>query len=74
MALHPKVTAGVVAGAIVGLLVSEAKRRGLPIEADEASNLTTLVMFAVAFLVPSNGNGGADQLPAPPLHPAGVAQ
>ncbi len=54
--MHPKVTAGVVAGAIVGLLVAEATRRGIPIAADEASDLTVLVSFATGYFVSSNGS------------------
>jgi hypothetical protein len=67
MALHPKVTAGVVAGAVVSLLIAEANRRGYTIAPDEASALTVLLTFGAGYMVPSNG---ADGPPAPPFVPA----
>lgn len=83
MALHPKVTASVVSGAIVGLIIAEAKRRGVPIEPDEAADLTVLISAVAAWWVPSGeGNGTAQpaaeapvpQVPANPAPaPAAVA-
>jgi hypothetical protein len=67
MALHPKVTAGVVAGAVVSLIVAEATRRGWTIAPDEASALTVLLTFAAGYFVPSNG---ADAPPPAPFVPA----
>lgn len=66
MALHPKVTAGVVAGAVVSLLIAEANRRGYTIASDEASALTVLLTFAAGYFVPSNGAGGGPPAPFVP--------
>jgi|SRR5216684_2318908 len=73
MALHPKVTAGVVAGALVSLIIAEAKRRGVPIEADEASGITVLLTFLAGFFVPGNGSdAGAGSVSVAQIAAAGV--
>ncbi len=78
MAIHPKVSAGVVAGALTGLILSELNRRGIPIQPDEAADMTVLISALAGYFMPSgdagaNGNGAppvAAPLPPPVLAPA----
>ncbi len=64
--IHQKVTASLVAGAITGLLVAEAKRRGFPIEPDEAADVTVLLSFIAGYFMPNGDSGdAAEPVPAP---------
>lgn len=66
--IHPKVTAGVLAGAITGILVSELSRRGIPIDAAEGSNITMVATLIAGWFMPS------DDAAAPvPSEPASAA-
>jgi hypothetical protein len=65
MALHPKVSAGVVAGAIVSLIVSEANRRGLAVAPEEASSLTVLISFLTSYFVSGDEAGTVATAPSP---------
>ena len=53
MNFHPKVTAGVVAGALTAVLVSELSRRGIAIAGDEGAAITVLLTFAAGWFAPS---------------------
>jgi hypothetical protein len=64
---HPKVTAGLVAGAITGIVVAEAARRGMPIDAAEGSNITALISFFASWYMPSED---AAPIIPPPANPA----
>lgn len=63
MGLHPKVTAAALSGAVVALLASEAKRRGIILEPEEASALTVLFSAVAGWFMPSDG--GTPEPPAP---------
>ena len=53
MALHPKVTSGVVAGALTTILMSELNRRGITISGAEGSAITVLLSFVAGYLTDS---------------------
>lgn len=59
MQFHPKVTAGVLAGALTGIIISELGRRGIQIAADEGSYITVVMTFVAGWFMPS------DDVPAP---------
>jgi hypothetical protein len=63
MALHPKVSSSVVAGAVMSILLGEANRRGITIAPDEAAGLSTLIALLAAYYTSS----GDDGLSAPVL-------
>lgn len=60
MQFHPKVTAGVVAGAITSIVVAEFGRHGIQISGDEGSAITAILSFLAGFLMPSD-DAGAQQ-------------
>lgn len=66
-AFHPKVTAGVVAGALTGLIIAEVNRRGITVAPDEAADLTVLLSFAAGWFMPSDDG-------AVPIAPAVLAE
>lgn len=61
-AVHPKITASALAGAFVGLLITELQRRNITIDPGESANLTLIVMALVGYFVPGNDadNGGGN--------------
>ena len=63
MSVHSKVTAGALAGALIGILVSEADRRGYRLTGEEAADLTVLVSFIAGFFCPSSDADTAVALP-----------
>lgn len=71
--LHPKVSAGVVAGAITSLVVAELGRRGIQITGDEGASITVLLSFAAGYFMPpgDNGNGNGNAAAPPPILPGG---
>jgi hypothetical protein len=76
MNFHPKVTAGAFAGAVVGMIIAEANRRGIVIDGTEAANITVLVSFVAGFFMPNgsaSGSNGTVQVPPvvfiPPIAP-----
>ena len=78
MAIHPKITATVVAGSITGLIIAELNRRGIKIEPDEASDITVLLSALAGWFMPADpsddmpANGGTVvvQPPVVPVTPA----
>jgi len=66
VSIHPKVGATVVAGALTGLVLAELNRRGIPIQPDEAADLTVLVSAIAGYFMP------ADTDAAPPPAPYSV--
>lgn len=66
MQFHPKVTAGMFAGAATGILISEASRRGVPIDAGEGANITMLISFAAAWFMPGD-DAASNSAPNPPI-------
>jgi hypothetical protein len=59
LTLHPKVASPLVVGALVGLIVTEAGRRGFTIDAGEASNLTMVLMFIAGLFAPRDTSDSA---------------
>jgi len=51
--VHPKVSALVLAGAIVTVIVWGARVLGLEVPGDVASALTTIIAFAAAYVTPT---------------------
>ena len=50
--LHPKVAAGTLAGAVVGIIIAELARYGITIAPDEASNITVILSFLAGYITP----------------------
>lgn len=61
MAIHPKITATVVAGSITGLIIAELNRRGIQIQPDEASDITVLLSALAGWFMPADPS---DDMPA----------
>jgi hypothetical protein len=53
-AIQPRVSAGAVAGALAGVIITELARRGVVIDANESSDLTLLIMAGVAYFWPAS--------------------
>jgi hypothetical protein len=68
MALHPKVTGSALAGALVGIIITEAQRRGITIDASEGADLVVIVSLIVGYFVP-NGDHADTQPEAAPVPP-----
>jgi hypothetical protein len=68
VALHPKVTATVVAGALTGLIISELNRRAISIAPDEAADITVLLSAVAGWFMPSD-DGPAPVADAPVAAP-----
>jgi hypothetical protein len=60
MTLHPKVTAGALAGALTVIITAEAARRGYTIDGTEGASITVVLSLIAGYFVP------ADDMPAPP--------
>lgn len=80
--LHPKVSAGVVAGAMTSLVVAELGRRGITIAPEEGASLTVLLTLVAGYFV-GNGSNGDVAVPAAPaevpvpraaVRPPGITQ
>ncbi len=61
MNLHPKVTAGALAGALTVIATAEAARRGYSIDGTEGASITVVLSVIAGFFMPS------DDTPAPPM-------
>ena len=72
--LHPKITGATLAGALVGMLVAEAERRGYTISGTEATDLTVIVSFLVGYFVPNGDSAAAPVEPAAAVPSANTKQ
>ena len=66
---HPKMTAGVFAGAAATMIISEANRRGFPIDGTEGAALTVMLAGLAGYFMPSDDPAPPPPPIAPPLQP-----
>ena len=71
-ALHPKMTAGSLAGALSLVLVTELNRRGITISPEEASSITVILSGLASYFMPGDDNGGGTGGVADTPQPAAV--
>ncbi len=53
MNLHPKVTAGALAGALTVIITAEAARRGFTIDGTEGASITVILSVIAGFFMPN---------------------
>jgi hypothetical protein len=53
MALHSKVAAGTLAGALTTIIISELARRGIAISPEESAGITVILSSLAGWLTPS---------------------
>lgn len=65
---HPKVSAGMFAGFVTTVVITELNRRGITVDGNEAAAITGLLTIAAGYFMPS---GDADT-PPPAQTPTSV--